>query len=286
MKKSFNKVYLLITILALIIFFILHTYPLLQGVFYSFTDWKGYGNFEIVGLKNYFNVFKDNRVGHAYLFTIGFAIISTVITNIISLALAIGLNSKIAFKKAIRGIYFLPYILGTLVIGYIFNFIFSYFLPIIGKNLGIALLANNILGNPDLAWIGIVIVAVWQSTAFNTILYLSGLVTIDPDLYEAADIDGATPWTKFREITFPLIAPFFIINVVVSMKNYLMVFDQIVALTGGGPGTSTESISLLIYKGGFSGGEFAYQSANAVIFFIIVVAISLFQIKVLEKRND
>lgn len=286
MKKSFNKVYLLVTIPALIIFFILHTYPLLQGIFYSFTDWKGYGNFEIVGLKNYFNVFKDNRVGHAYLFTIGFAIVSTVITNIISLALAIGLNSKIAFKKALRGIYFLPYILGTLVIGYIFNFIFSYFLPIIGKNIGIALLANNILGNPDLAWIGIVIVAVWQSTAFNTILYLSGLVTIDPDLYEAADIDGATPWNKFKEITFPLIAPFFVINVVVSMKNYLMVFDQIVAMTGGGPGTSTESISLLIYKGGFSAGEFAYQSANAVIFFIIVVAISLFQIKVLEKRND
>ncbi|SFE15040.1 carbohydrate ABC transporter permease [Trichococcus pasteurii] len=285
MKKSFNKVYLTIMIPALIIFFVLHTYPLLQGVFYSFTDWKGYGNFEFVGLKNYFNVFKDDRVGHAYLFTIGFAIISTVITNIVSLALAIGLNSKISFKRSLRGIYFLPYILGTLVIGYIFNFIFSYFLPTIGKNLGIALLANNILGNPDLAWIGIVIVAVWQSTAFNTILYLSGLVTIDPDLYEAADIDGATSWIKFREITFPLIAPFFIINVVVSMKNYLMVFDQIVALTGGGPGTSTESISLLIYKGGFSGGEFAYQSANAVIFFIIVVAISLFQIKILEKRN-
>ncbi|OUL10131.1 carbohydrate ABC transporter permease [Trichococcus shcherbakoviae] len=285
MKKSFNKVYLAIMIPALIIFFVLHTYPLLQGVFYSFTDWKGYGNFEFVGLKNYFNVFKDDRVGHAYLFTIGFAIISTVITNIISLALAIGLNSKISFKRSLRGIYFLPYILGTLVIGYIFNFIFSYFLPAIGKNLGIALLANNILGNPDLAWIGIVIVAVWQSTAFNTILYLSGLVTIDPDLYEAADIDGATSWIKFKEITFPLIAPFFIINVVVSMKNYLMVFDQIVALTGGGPGTSTESISLLIYKGGFSGGEFAYQSANAVIFFIIVVAISLFQIKILEKRN-
>ena len=285
MKKSFNKVYLAIMIPALIIFFVLHTYPLLQGVFYSFTDWKGYGNFEFVGLKNYFNVFKDDRVGHAYLFTIGFAIISTVITNIISLALAIGLNSKISFKRSLRGIYFLPYILGTLVIGYIFNFIFSYFLPAIGKNLGIALLANNILGNPDLAWIGIVIVAVWQSTAFNTILYLSGLVTIDPDLYEAADIDGATSWIKFKEITFPLIAAFFIINVVVSMKNYLMVFDQIVALTGGGPGTSTESISLLIYKGGFSGGEFAYQSANAVIFFIIVVAISLFQIKILEKRN-
>lgn len=285
MKKSFNKVYLAIMIPALIIFFVLHTYPLLQGVFYSFTDWKGYGNFEFVGLKNYFNVFKDDRVGHAYLFTIGFAIISTVITNIISLALAIGLNSKISFKRSLRGIYFLPYILGTLVIGYIFNFIFSYFLPAIGKNLGIALLANNILGNPDLAWIGIVIVAVWQSTAFNTILYLSGLVTIDPDLYEAADIDGATSWIKFKEITFPLIAPFFIINVVVSMKNYLMVFDQIVALTGGGPGTSTESISLLIYKGGFSGGEFAYQSANAVIFFIIIVAISLFQIKILEKRN-
>jgi raffinose/stachyose/melibiose transport system permease protein len=115
MKKSFNKVYLSITIPALIIFFVLHTYPLLQGVFYSFTDWKGYGNFEFVGLKNYLNVFKDNRVGHAYLFTIGFAIISTVITNIVSLALAIGLNYNFTFIRTLRGIYFLPYILGTLV---------------------------------------------------------------------------------------------------------------------------------------------------------------------------
>ena len=122
-------------------------------------------------------------------------------------------------------------------------------MPTIGNSLGIEFLSRNILGDPNLAWIGIVIVAVWQAIAFNTILYLAGLVTITEDLYEAASIDGAGVWTKFWKITFPLIAPFFTINMVLAMKNFLMVFDQIIALTGGGTGTSTESISLLIYRG-------------------------------------
>ena len=121
--------------------------------------------------------------------------------------------------------------------------------------------------------------------SFNTILYLAGLQTVPGDIYEAAAIDGTGPWRRFFSITFPLIAPFFTINMVLSMKGFLMVFDHIVALTGGGPGQSTESISLLIYRGGFGGGEFAYQSANAVIYFIIIVAISIFQLRVLQKRE-
>ena len=116
-------------------------------------------------------------------------------------------------------------------------------------------------------------------------MYLAGLVTISEDLYEAASIDGAGVWTKFWRITFPLIAPFFTINMVLSLKNFLMVFDQIVALTGGGPGKSTESISLLIYRGGFEGGEFAYQSANAVIYFIVIIIFSVIQLKFLNKRE-
>lgn len=285
MGRKRSKFSLMVIIPVLIIFFLFHTLPLLQGIFYSFTNYKGYGNWDFVGLKNYMNVFLDNRVQSAYVFTLGFAVLSTIIVNIISMFLAVGLNSKIKFQKTLRAIYFIPYMLGTLIIGYIFSFIFTNLLPILGNTLHIEFLKNSILGNPNFAWVGVVIVAVWQSAAFNTVLYLSGLVTIDPDLYEAADIDGANGWSKFWKITFPLIAPFFLINMVVSMKNFLMVFDQIVALTGGGPGTSTESISLLIYRGGFQGGEFAYQSANAVVFFIIIVLISLFQIKVLERKQ-
>lgn len=286
MRKKTNKLAWFVLIPAMIIFFLFHTLPLLQGVFYSFTDFKGYGEWDFVGLKNYLSVFNDSRVRSAYVFTLLFSVLSTILVNIISILIAIGLNAKIKFHKTLRAIYFIPYMLGTLIIGYVFSFIFGQFLPQIGTGLNISWLQFNMLGNPDLAWIGIVIVAVWQSAAFNTVLYLSGLVTIDPDLYEAADIDGATPFTKFLKITLPLIMPFFTINMVVAMKNFLMVFDQIVALTGGGPGTSTESVSLLIYRGGFQGGEFAYQSANAVVFFIIIVAISLFQIRVLERRQS
>lgn len=105
------------------------------------------------------------------------------------------------------------------------------------------------------------------------------------DLYEAASIDGANAWRQFRSITFPLIAGFFTINMVLSLKSFLQIFDHIVALTGGGPGTDTESVALLIYKGGFQGGEYGYQSANSVIFFIVIVTLSIVQLRFLQKRE-
>ncbi|EBD8094904.1 sugar ABC transporter permease, partial [Salmonella enterica] len=157
--------------------------------------------------------------------------------------------------------------------------------PIWGQNLGINALSTNILGSESLAWIGIVIVAVWQSVALNTILYLAGLQTIPTTLYEASNLDGAGKWREFWSITFPLIAPFFTINMVLAMKNSLMVFDQIVALTNGGPGRATQSISHLIYTGGFEGGEYAYQSANSVIYFIVIAVISILQIRFLQRRE-
>ncbi|WP_097018090.1 carbohydrate ABC transporter permease [Orenia metallireducens] len=273
------------TIPALVLFFTFHTLPALTGILYSFTDWKGYGTWDFVGFKNYINLFKDSRALDSYIFTFKFAVIATILVNIISLLIAMGLNAKIKFKTALRAIYFTPYILSILVVGYIFNYIFTFFLPDIAQTLGINTLTKSILGNPDLAWIGVVILAVWQSCGFNTLLYLSGLQTIPDNLYEAASIDGAGRWRQFTNITFPLISPFFTINMVLAMKGFLMVFDHVMALTSGGPGRATESISLLIYRGGFAGGEFAYQTANAVIYFIVILVVSVFQIKVLQKRE-
>jgi raffinose/stachyose/melibiose transport system permease protein len=283
-KKKLNP-YLIMILPAFFVFFAFHTFPVIQGVFYSFTNYRGYGNWDFVGFKNYINVFQDTRAMDAYIFTFKFSIVSTVLVNVISLIIALGLNAKIKFTKTLRGVYFMPNILSVLIVGFIFNYIFSMFIPAIAENLGITALTTSILGNPDLAWVGIVIVAVWQAAAFNTILYLAGLATIDQGLYEASNLDGANKWQEFWKITFPLIAPFFTINMVLAMKNFLMVFDHIMALTGGGPGRATESISLLIYRGGFQGGEFAYQSANAVIYFIIIVTISVIQIRFLQKRE-
>ncbi len=283
-KRTSIILYMMVVPMA-VLFFIFHTYPFLQGVFYSFTDWKGYGNWNFVGLRNYLHIFKDSNVVTSYLFTFKFALLATILVNVLSLALACALNARIKFKNFLKAVYFVPYMLGVLIIGYVFKFIFSNIVPMVGNALGIEALSVNILGTSS-AWIGVLIVTVWQSLAFNTLIYLSGLQTVDKDLYEAADLDGAVGLKRFFKITFPLIAPFFTINMVLSVKGFLMAFDQFMAMTGGGPGTATTTISLLIYKKGFQGAQFAYQSANAVMLFIIVVAISVFQLRVLEKREE
>ena len=214
-------------------------------------------------------MFSDVDTGNAYLFTFKFAVITTILVNVISLILACALNAKIKFKNTIKAFYFLPYMLGSLIVGFIFNYIF----------------ANLILGTNHAIW-GIVAVSLWIGCAFNTLIYIAGLQSIDTDVYEAADLDGATGLKRFSKITFPLLAPSFTINMVLSAKGYLMVYDQIMAMTDGGPGTSTTSIAVLIYKKGFGGGQFAYQSANAVMLFVVVVLISVFQLRVLEKREE
>ena len=278
-KLSRNQTFLLITVPVLALFFCFNTLPLIKGLIYSFTNFKGFGSYDWVGMRNYADLFTDARVGKSYLFTFKFAILATVLTNVIALLLALGLNGKIKAKSALRGMYFVPRILGGLVVGYIFGYIFTYILPaLIGT--------GSMLSNTKTAWIAIVIVAAWQSIAQTTLIYISGLQTVPEDVYEAGAIDGATGWLSFKSLTFPLIIPFFSINMVLSMKDFLMVFDQIMALTKGGPAQSTESISYLIYNNGMGGGQFGFQSANAVIFFIVIVAISVAQLTITGKKEE
>jgi raffinose/stachyose/melibiose transport system permease protein len=284
-RRNINLAFYIMTISMAILFFSFHTVPFLQGVFYSFTNWKGYGRWKFVGFSNYIHIFKDSDVGNAYLFTFFFATLATILVNVLSLLIALCLNANIKFKNGLKAIFFLPYMLGNVIIGFIFNFIFANLLPPIGKSLGIPALSVNILGT-DNAWIGVLFVTVWQSLAFNTLIYLSGLQTVNQDLYEAADLDGASSWKRFTRITFPLIAPFFTINMVLCVKSFLMIFDQIMVMTNGGPGSATTSISVLIYKRGFQGAQFAYQSADAVLLFVIVAVLSFLQLFVLQKRED
>lgn len=286
MKNERKRTFLLITIPILALFVCFNTIPLIRGVIYSFTNFKGFGSFDWVGLRNYMDLFTDSRVGGSYLFTFKLAIVTTIVVNIISLILALALNSKIRAKSFFRGAYFLPNILGALVVGYIFNYFFTYILPAFAKMVGLKALEGSILSNPDTAWIGVMVVCAWQAIAMNTIIYISGLQTVPEDVYEAGALDGATGWKQFRHLTFPLIIPFFSINMVLCIKNFLMVFDQVMALTKGGPAQSTESISYLIYNNGMSGGQFGFQSANAVVFFIVIVAFSVAQMKISGRKEE
>ena len=287
-KKMTNKekTFLSIIIPVVILFFAFNTLPMIKGFIYSLTNYKGYGSYEFVGFRNYIDLFSDARVGKSYLFTFKYALVGTVLVNVLSLIMALGLNAQIRFKSALRGIYFVPNILGGLVVGYIFSFLFTYILPAVGDTFNISWLQNSILASEKYAWIVVLVVGVWQAVAMNTIIYVSGLQTVPEDVYEASMLDGANKWQKFWKVTLPLIMPFVTINLVLSTKNMLMVFDQIMSLTKGGPAQSTESISYLIYQNGMSGGQFGFQSANAVIFFLIIVGISLFQMTVLNKKEE
>ena len=281
-----KRTYLLITIPILALFVCFNTIPLIRGIMYSFTNFKGFGTYDWVGLRNYMDLFGDSRIGGSYLFTFKLAVVATILTNVISLILALGLNSKIRAKSFFRAAYFLPNVLGALVVGYIFQYLFTYIIPALGEMIGSPVLSQSLLSNENLAWFAIVIVCCWQNIAMNTIIYISGLQTVPEDVYEAGDLDGATGWKRFRHLTFPLIIPFFTINMVLCVKNFLMVFDQIMAMTQGGPAQSTESISFLIYNNGMKGGAFGYQSANAVIFFIVIVALSAAQMMISSRKEE
>lgn len=285
-KLGRNRTFVAIIIPILIFFALFNTVPLLVGAFYSFTNYKGYGSYDFVGFRNYIDLFSDSRILKSYLFTLKYAICGTILINVLSIILALGLNSKIRCKGLLRGLYFTPNVLGGLIIGYIFSFFFTYVVPAIGKALHIGFIENSILASEKWAWVAVLIVGVWQAVAMNTIIYISGLQTIPSDITEAGMIDGANSWQRFWKLIFPMLLPFVSINLVLSTKNMLMVFDQIVSLTGGGPAQSTESISYLIYNNGMSGGQFGYQSANAVVFFILIVAFSIVQLVMSNKKEE
>ena len=273
------------TVPAMILFMVFLYWPFLRGVMYSFTNSKGYGKYKWIGLTNYKAMFQDERIGHAYLFTFFIAIVVTILVNLLSMFIAVLLNSKIAFRNGFRAIYFIPYTLAVLVVGYVFKYIFMMPIPELGKALGIGWLSESMITSESLAWVPIVVLSVWQGVAYTTLIYLAGLQTIDTDIYEAAALDGVNAWQKFWQITFPLIGPFFTINLVLTMKGALGTFDQVVALTGGGPNSATETVTYLIYQGGLTGGEYAYQTANAVMFFIVLAIIAFIQLKFFGSKE-
>lgn len=274
------------TVPAAILVAIFLYWPFLQGAFYSLTNSQGYGTWDFIGLKNFIAMFSDSRVGNAYIFTIVMAVVITIGQNFLGLFLAVLLNSKIAFKNGFRAIFFVPYTLAVLVIGYVFKYIFMVPIPEIGQALGIDWLSTSLLTNPDLAWFPIAFLSIWQGVAYSTLLYLAGLQTIDTEVYEAADIDGVNAWQKFWQITFPLIGPFFTINMVLSLKNALSMFDQVIALTGGGPDSKTETVSYLIFQNGLGNGEYAYQMANAVTFFVVLAILAFIQLKFFSGKEQ
>lgn len=283
--RRVEPIYYLFLLPSLVLFTLAITVPGVIGIFFSFTDSIGIGDWHFIGLTNYIALFSDPAILQSYLFTLGFSIATVIVVNVCAFLLAVGLTSRIRFKTGLRTIFVIPMVISGIIIAYVFNFLFSNSLPAAGTALGIPWLQTSILANPDLAWVAIVIVTAWQAIPGTLLIYIAGLLSVPGDVYEAADLDGATKRQQLLRITLPLVAGYVVINMILGFKGFLNAYDIIVGLTNGGPGTATRSVAMTIIAG-FNGGDYAYQMANATIFFIVAVVISILQLSLTRGRNQ
>lgn len=283
-RRRAGATFYLMLVPSLVLFTLAITVPAIMGITLSFTDSVGFGEFEWVGFTNYVAMFGDPAILSSYGFTILFALVTVVLVNVVAFLLAVGLTAKIRAKIALRAVFVLPMVISGIVIAYVFNFLFSNSLPRLGAALGVPVLEQSLLANPDLAWLTIVLVTAWQAIPSALLIYIAGILSIPGEVYEAASMDGASSSRRLWSITLPLVAGYVLINLVIGFKNFLNAYDIIVGLTNGGPGTATRSVAMTIFSG-FTGGDYAYQMANATIFFLIAVVLAVLQLRLTRGRS-
>lgn len=285
--RSRSVTMFLFTVPVVVLYSAFFLVPMLLGVYYSFTNWSGISStYDFIGVKNYVNVMQDKRFYNALFFNFKYTICLVIGVLLISLLIALSLNRLINRSSTVfRTIYFIPAVLSLVTVGLIWNELFLRALPVIGKSLGISWLSTSLLGNPYTAMYGILIVNLWQGCAIPTVLLLAGLQSVPKDLYEAATIDGANAWHKFKSITVPFLIPVLTMVLITTVKGGLTIFDYIKAMTDGGPAQATEAIGILIYRHAMSEGKFAQSVAESMILFVIVAVVSFIAIKATNSKQ-
>ena len=261
--------------------------PFVIGIGYSFISWDGMPLNEktFVGFENYTRLFADARfissAGHTVLFTI----FSVLLINILGLSFALAVTGKLRVRNMARTMLFMPYLIGGLILGYIWKFIFTDVFKSIGEMTGMTKVFFSWLLNPRYALIAMIIVATWQMAGYIMIIYINGIQAMPEDVLEAAKVDGANFWQTLLRIKFPLIMPSFTICLFLTLSNCFKIFDVNFSLTGGGPNNATEMMAMNIYNEIFSLSNYGYGQAKAIMFFIAVAVITLVQVSITKKRE-
>lgn len=261
--------------------------PFFTGIYYSFTDWNGVtGNVKWVGLENFKYLFtEDKQFQASFLLTIKYTVITIILTNVIGFGLALLVTQKLKTSNILRTVFFMPNLLGGLLLGFIWQFIFVKGFASIGQVTGIPFFNLAWLGDEHTAFWGIIIVSIWQGAGYIMIIYIAALQNVPQELIEAAKIDGANRWKILRHITMPLVAPAVTICLFLTISSSFKVFDVNLSLTNGGPFKSTEMLALNIYTEAFVNNRYGLGEAKALIFFIVVAAISIIQVTYNKKKE-
>ncbi|MEK3737906.1 sugar ABC transporter permease [Paenibacillus sp. FSL F4-0122] len=281
--------YVLMLLPLLVIYAIFYIVPLIYTAAYSFTSWSNYSSsISFTGLDNYRRIFEDNTLGIGIKNSLIYAVVNVLLANVISLPVAVLLNTKLKFRNGFRALFFSPAVLSTLVVGFLWSYILSSSdYGMLNKLIGaVGMEPINWLGNPKTALAAIILTQVWQWFGWSMVIYLANLQSISEDLYEAGRIDGANRWKQFFHITLPGLAPAIKINLITGMISGLKVFDIVVSLTKGGPGYSTETILTLMFSK-FSEGNYGYAASFGIVFLVVSILLAgvlLRSFKVWEDR--
>ena len=271
--------------LPLSIFFIVLAVPFGQGLFLTFTDWDGFGYKKFIGVGNYAKSFRDPEFWVTLTFTLKFVLVSLVAVNAVAFGLALLVTAKLRSKNIFRTFFFVPNLIGGVVLGVIWQFIFNTALVSISSKFGWSIFQSSWLNETDTAFWALIIVTVWQSSGYMMIIYITGLISIEQDVIEAARVDGASALRTLLAIKIPLMAQAFTISLFLTLRGGFMAYDVNVALTGGGPYRTTELISMHIFQDAFAFGNFGTGQSKAVIMFAMVAIAALVQVSV-SKRME
>lgn len=282
-KEKILNSFWLYTIAPYAVFLTFVLVPFFIGGYYALTDWNGVSStMNFVGLSNFIEMFRDDeRFLYSTWFTLRLTGASVVFVNLIGLAYAVMFHRTTRWSSALRVVLVLPNVIGGIILGFVWQFIYSQAFPSIGGILE----SIEWLGDGNAAFWAVLIVFVWQQAGYVMLIYIASMNSIDEQLFEAAEIDGATPFRKFVHITLPLIVPAFTVSIFIVLAYSFKIFGLVFALTGGGPYGSTESLAINIYNEAFLYGNYGLGSAKAVVFFVIVAIMSYLQVRFTQKRE-
>ena len=283
-RKLTEFLFLLPTLIAFLMVIII---PFIFGIYYSFTDWQGTGAVNrIVGFENYKAIFQEPGFLHSFLVTLLFTVLNIITVNVVAFLISLLVTSEIRGRNIYRAGFFVPNLIGGIVLGLIWQFIFSNILPSIGQTLGLPTLSKSLISNKDTVMITLVTVNTWQYAGYIMLIYVASIQGISKSVMEAAEVDGARYWTRVGKIQIPLMANAFTISLFLTLTNSFKMYDVNVALTNGGPVSvfmmkpvqTSELLALNIYNTAFKYNNMAQGQAKAVIFFIVLTIFSVIQV--------
>lgn len=268
------------------VFFTVVILPFLFGVGLTFTDWDGIASsFSFIGSQNYVDVVKDLEFWGSFFLTIKYVALSVILTNVIAFLLAMLVTGSLKGENFFRAGFFTPNLIGGVVLGFIWQFLFSNVFVFLGKSTHFQLFASSWLSDPDKAFWALVLVSVWQTSGYMMIIYIAGLMNVPKELIEASHIDGANWFQQLKSVVVPMMMPSFTICLFLTMSRGFMVYDLNLTLTGGGPFKSTELIAMHVYNEAFLSQNYGLGQAKAFFLFMLVTGASMLQVY-LTKRLE